>query len=730
MRDEFRAVDFDVTVAPVPEELVEVPPDEEEEPEEIVYDITAPNMLPELMASKGGKEAVKKLADLVYKEVEDAWDASSEYRDKAKKDWDIFSGVLPPRTGPFKNAANAHIPSFMEDASRLYMRMYVEAIGHGDEVFSVAPVGPDDQDAAELLSRHGNWQLQTKLTDFLPQCERAALYFIMPGDVTGHSYYDTSRRKNRHEVLTPDDFIVPYVHTTTEPDYSDCPWVAKWIRLHKHQMQKMREQWHDVDAVISSRKPSFDDEPDAPLAEGQMEAHGNHPGEDQRAPYKLVHYEGWLELPNEPDERFCKVIMDWTSKKLLQLQLMEEPDWQDQARHDREAAELAQYRSAKEQFLVASMQYQLSPPMPGMDPMTGAPIPPPPAPEEPPSPRWMEHPDDADDPMFEPKPVRMVPIHMFVHGKGIEPFAGPLGIGVGRILSDLNVAGNILLSQFIDSATLANCWTMIQAGGSKGQPPIEIVPGRINPLPGVAAKDLGSVLMNLPISPANPQHMQLVELMRQLSEQASNAPAVLSGESGKSGETYRGIQTRIEQATKQISFITGKYAKFVAGLIRNNARLNAQFLPEEEVFSVNNHKLGTVAELSIGRQLYERDYRVVMTADLRFASQAARVAEADQMFQMAVATPPLMNNIPLIQATAREVFAARGKDNLTKYLGEELAPLTQGVGLMQPTVVDPPPVPPGMPPGALPGPPGAPPGPPQGAPPPPPSAAPEGPPVQ
>jgi hypothetical protein len=715
---------MDVVVAPEPEldPTIDVPEvDEDTADLPIVYDIRAPNMVPELLGTEKGKEAVRELANNVWKEVNDAWDAQDEYRERARKDWDIFSGVLPPRTGPFKNAANAHIPSFMEDASRLYMRMYTEAIGHGDEVFSVAPVGPDDQETAELLSRHGNWQLSTQLTDFLPQCERAALYFIMPGDVTGHSYYDTSRRKNRHEVLTPDDFIVPYVHTTTEPDYSDCPWVAKWLRLHKHQLQKMREQWHDVDSVIAARKPSWDDEPDAPLAEGQMEASGNHPGEDQRAPYKLVHFEGWIKLPNEPDERFCKVIMDWTTKKVLQIQLMEEPDWQDQARHDRQATELAQYRADKQRYVEESVRFQIQPPMPKVDPMTGAPMPPPEPPME--LPMWMEHPDDAEDPEFEPKPVRMVPIHMFVHGKGIEPFAGPLGLGVGRVLADLNVASNTLLSHFIDSASLANCWTLLQAGGSKGQPPIEIVPGKINPLPGVAAKDLSSVLMPLNPSPANPQLRELIEFFRQLSEGAAQAPSVLSGESGKSGETYRGIQTRIEQATKQISFITGKYARFVSGLIKNNARLNAQFMPEEEIVNVNNHKLGTLTELRVGRQLYERDYRVVMTADLRFASQAARVAEADQIFQMAVATPQLANNIPFLQATAREVLSARGKDNLIKYLGQELAPLTQGVGLQMPTAVDPPPgMPPQAPPGAPP-PPGAPEAPPA-------SAAPEGPPVQ
>jgi hypothetical protein len=730
-----------------PPEEVEVEPElpddgfEVEEPEEedldppIVYDIMAPNMVKDLVNTEKGKAFVKKMADGVWAEVQSAWDAHHEYRQRAKENMNMFQGVLPPKKAPFENCANAHVPSMMEDASRLSMRMYVEAVGDGTEIFSVAPVGPDDQDTAEMLSRHHNWQLAEKQRDFLPQCERAAMYFIMPGDVTAHSYWDSSARKNRHEILTPDDFIVPTVHATVEPDYSDCPWTAKWMRLYTNQLQKHRKEWHGVDALIAKRKPSHEDEPDAPLAQAQQENSGNAPDDDQRAPYKLLHYEGWLELPDQPDERFVKLVMDWETKTVLQIQLLEEEDWQDKARHERQAAELVQYRAAKMQYGVASQLFQMqSGAPPQLDPMTGMPLPAPQPPVEPQMPSWMEHPDDASDPSFEPEPVRMVPIHMFTHGKGIEPFAGPLGLGIGQVLSDLNKAANVVFSHFIDSASLANVSTFLTAGGTANMKPLDIVPGKINPVPGISSRELKDVLHQLQHSPANPQMFEILNLLRQLSEQASTAPAVLSGESGKSGETYRGIQTRIEQATKQISFITGKYAKFIANLVRNDARLNAQFMPEEEVVFVNNHKLGTTRELKVGRAMYARDYRVVMTTDLRFASQAARVAEADQTFQMVAATPQLMNNLPLVQAAAKEVFKARGKDDLVKFLGPDLAPLKNALGLPVPTAVDPPPPPPGMPAGAPPPPqPGGQPGQqaPQGPPPPqPPSAAPQGPPMQ
>lgn len=676
---------------------VELEPEPGDEPEEaIVYDINAPNMMAGLMSTKKGKEAVRKLAAAVDAEVQDAWEAQSEYREIAKQDWLLWRGNLPKKTEPFEGCANAHVPSMLEDGSRLYMRMFTEAIGDGTEVFSVAPVGPDDQEVAELLSRHGNWQLQNVLTDFYAQAERAAMFFIMPGDVTCHSFYDPARRRNRHEMLTPDDFIVPYVHTTTEPDYSDCPWVAKWMRMYKHQLQKNRLMWHDVDAVINARKPSFEDEPDAPLAQGQKEADGNEPGEDQRAPYKLLHYEGWVELPNEPDEQFCKIVMDWTTKRVLQIQLLMEEDWQDAARFKKQTGELEQYRAVQQQYQAALMAPPPPPPVQTVDPNTGGllpPPPPPPPPAPPVAPPWAEDPAALDDPAFELETVRQVPIHMFTHGKGIEPPHGPLGTGVGRVLADLNKAANIALCQAIDAATLANGQTFLQAGGSSSGKPFRIVPGRVNVIPDMSARDAKEALIPVPIPPANPQMLDMVEKFREYSEAASSAPSVLSGEAGKSGETYRGIQTRVEQATKQISFITGKYIRFLANIIKNNARLNSQFLPEDEVVMVNNHKLGTVQELRVGRQMYARDYRVVMTSDLRFASQAARVAEADQVLAQIVALPQLGQNFGLLQMALKEVFTSRGKDNLVPFLGPPMPPPQTPLGM-------PPPAPPQEQPGA------------------------------
>lgn len=714
----------DIEVEPPEEELVPVEDEENEDPEDsaqkrVNYDLESPNMIPEMVRTKAGQEAVRKLGDQVYQEVKDAWDASEKYRKNTRDQWRMFAGDLPEKKAPFKDCANLHVPQVLEDVSRLYMRMYTEVVGNGEDFFSVMPIGPDDKDAADILTRHGNHQLRTELLDLPQQLERAALFFIIPGDVTSHSYYDAHRRVNRHEILTPDDVIVPYTYTTTTPDYSDCPWVAKWLRLYRHELQRYRGEWHGVDTVLA-KKPSFEeDDITYPLAEAQKKIDGDSPGPDQRAPYKFVHYEGWIELPDQVNEMYCKVVVEWQTKAVMSLTLHMEDDWRDRARFEKQSQELETFRAetlAYPQALAAHQQAMnvhamaaqnaMAPPAGRMDAFNPGglpvavppkPLPPPPTPPSPPRPpSWADDPDEllAQDETgvhtFQVEPTRQVPIHMFGHGKGIEPPSGPRGMGTGRILTDLNLAANVMVNQFVDQGTMANTWGGLYAGGTTQAKEIRMQPGVWTPVPGVRPGELKDAFLEMKPSPANPQLFDMVRFVRELSEAASSAPGVLSGEAGKSGETYRGHQSRLEQATKQVSFITGKYARLVERIIVNNGKLNAKFLPEDEIARVNNHKLGTSQEIRLGRRLYDRDYRVYMKADLRFASQAARIQEADQLLAMvATPNPNIPPNPALIQATMREAFVARGKDELVPLLGPPIPPPPTGLNIPPPAPVDP-----------------------------------------
>ena len=196
------------------------------------------------------------------------------------------------------------------------------------------------------------------------------------------------------------------------------------------------------------------------------------------------------------------------------------------------------------------------------------------------------------------------------------------------------------------------------------------------------------------------------------SQKSIQSPGVLSGESGKSGETKGGIMSRIEQATKQLSVLTSKYADFVQRILVNNAYLNSVFLREDEMVHVLNTESVQYEELKLGRQLYERNYRVQLKSDRRFVTNVERIQEADELVQMWLTVPALTINPVFGYHALKAALGARGKPDFIRYLGS--APqLPMGPDGKPVTFIGMPPPPP--PPG---GPTGAPPpnGPPQGPP--------------
>ena len=673
---------------------------EEPEPEPLTYSDEEPNLVRVFEAHEDGRKALKRIAKKVQSDFEEAQKGTEEYREQLAKDWKLFCGFLENKTFPYENCANAHVPIMLENCSRLVMRMGSELMGDAN-LFSVVAMGPEDDVTAHLLTIHGNWQLNEQIDDFHRHVDRGLLSFVLAGDVTWHSFYDSVRRENRHEVLSPDQVYVPPTIVSTRVDYSDVPYIIKLLFMYRHELQAMRENWEHVDEVLDREAPSWHDDPDVddlPMVATAMESSLIDIDTDSTAPYKLLHYEGWLELPDQPRDRYCQVILDSTTGNILKLSVHEEVDWRDRERVDLQTQEYqaymeargaydAQFDQAKEEELQARDALSVAADVPEMarqpllDQAAGAR-----AMLEPPQrPEWMV--DDA----MPPEEVRKVPIHMFSHGVCIEGMFGDKGLSFGRIQADFNRAADTAMSQFTDAATLGNCWTFLATEGFevKGKDGVAFQPGKINYVTGTSGDDIRKVIMELKPEPANPQLLQLVDKVYAYGQSSIQAPAVLSGESGKSGETFRGISARIDQATKQLSTSTKKFSKVLNNVIRNNARLNAAFLPDNELVSMTDTQEGQVVARTIGRAMYNRNYRIKFTSDMKFSSKEQRISEADELVQLPAAVPPLQQNLAFIYETTKRALIARDRSDLVRYLGPPPPVPSTPFGM-------PPPPPPGM----------------------------------
>lgn len=656
--------EFEIEPIPGDEEILPDEPDlelsdDEESAEPFVYDEDEPNLVEAFLEHREGRRALKRIATQVCDDFDSAWESTEEYRERLAQDWKLLSGELPKKRWPFEHAANAHVPIMLENISRLTARTEHEIFGNYTNVMGVMPTGPDDEEEADILTLHGNWQLRTQIPDFQRQQGRGILAFFVWGDVTAHSYYDDQRRQNRHEILTPEEFVVPYVYVTTQPDYSDVPFRVKILYRHRHELQAMRGKWHDVDKVIDNDKPSWDDEPASIMREtiGEI-TRVQAPTNEERAPYKLLQYEGWLDMPNQKRDRFVQVIVDYASKAVLSLSIHEEVGWQDRLEYDRRWQELDAFRQAQMQSELMRERQRVNAEMMGQPPVE---IP------EPTPPDWLENPDD---PEAEPPQPDKQPIHMFAHGVCFENMFGALGLSFGRMQADFNRMANVAVSQFSDAATLGNCWTLLTTETVQFKDGFSFGPGKVNKVTGTTGSELKNNIMELKPEGANPQLLQLADKAYAWGQSSIQSPDVLSGEAGKSGETFRGLASRIEQATKQLSVPASRYANvFLKQILLNNARLNSIFLPEDEIQRVVDWKLGTLREIRVGRHMYQRDYNIELRADMRFMSESQRISEADEIVQMSTAIPVLQGNIPFMYEAIKRALEARNLHELVSKLG-------------------------------------------------------------
>jgi len=661
------------------------------------YDRTSKNLVPVFIKSEKGQEFLKTISQQVCEDHQQAWDGSEEWRERAAENSRIITGWLKKKILPYEGCANAHMPVALERLLRLVSNMFVEIFMERDTIFGVKPTGPDDYNTAEILTIHGNWQIQNEQTDFVRQQHRGLWEFNTTGSVFAHSGRDIVKGRNRHDVLTCNDIFLPYVWTTVETDLSDVPYKGRIIRKYRHEIERLRdtEDWANVDAVIEKAPPAWDSVDGARAREEGGKREGIiAPERDKKAPYVFFEYHGWCKMPGEKSLSPVCATVDKQTRTVVNLYVREEDDWQDLARREYQLEELARYQQdtsdyqgvmAKQQELQMLLQNPDILPEDAAE-LSGALDAEPLQPPIPPV--WLEEKLALPPEMQQPDPVRRVPIEQFSHGVCVENPFGSLGLSFGNVLCDLNRLVNEAYNRFYDAAALANCWAIITPENLDfGSTNIPLGPGKQIRVKGVSGEQLRNQIVELKPAPANTQLLDIVGIAQAAADSSVAAPGVLSGEPGKSGETFRGLATRVERATRQLSAAGIKYLEFLGNILKNNARLNAYYMPEEQVIQLMDHldlpeflmqgrqrpSSRNMREIRVGRDMYRRNYSVSFTADVRFTSQQQRITEADELVGM-TQLPHMAGNFAFAYQATAKALRARGQHDMIATLGPPPAP--------------------------------------------------------
>lgn len=661
-------------------ELADIEFEGAEEDIPVVYDdLMATNLVPTLVASQQGKQFLRDTCSEVIDMVQDALDESEEYRNESVKILKMFMCDVPKKSFPFEDAANVHMPIVFENVLLIAFQSWSELFPNWQQVFTVMPMGEADRDVAEALTIHGNWQIREQLPGFKNELARGLIMFYLFGDVPCHSYYTPSTGLNCHEMLTPDEFVTPYALRSSLPDYGDLPWYCKRLWLHKHDMERRRGEWEDVDAVLEKKAASWDSDNEPTLAVSANRAAGlDQPTDDARAPFEIYQWEGWLTLPEIQDQRWCQVFVDPRTRIVLQLRVYEQENWQDRARYNMELQQRDDYFAARAEFELAGMQRQAQQEVLGQAAQMGdvvagmqlEELSMQPEPEEPMAPEWMASsmlPGEEPDPQMEPAPVRMEPIRLFAHGVNIQPPAGNRGIGHGKMQAHFNRATNTLYNQFVDAGTLANCHTLLTTESVEFERPFSVGPGKINRVRGVGP-NMSDHVQPLSFPGANPQLAEMADRIYAYAKGAAQANDVLAGDSGKSGESAKLHQARLAQATKMISVPAERFRDFFEAILKNNAKLNALFLRDEELFWVANEVTQMKDQKEVRRSWYDRSYSVEIRADLTFEPKEARISQADTSAALVISNPITASDASIQYAALKRQLEARGERQLIALL--------------------------------------------------------------
>jgi hypothetical protein len=634
------------------------------------------NLVPYLLEKAQSDPKVKKFIDKdlpeqVVKHFNEDWDASKGWREKRLERMKLFLGALEPKTFPFQNCANMHVPILATRILRLAARVWAEIFKQGQPVFSAQASSELGEDRADLITKHENWQFRHEIPDFPKQVMRALIEFFRDGDCIFDSRRDLSRNVNVHESLNCNEFVYPYTRKSTAPDMSDVPRKTKILFPYKRDLKKAEKDgfYAQVDDVTAE-----DGTHDIDLEQIVKDAADRFEGKDRSehlsdAPYYLLEYHGWTTFPYQDEEVPIIAVVDGRTRILLGLYSRYYDDPADRSRFDQQTAEHQQYISAigryqhamqLEQKLLTALQ---QPGVPSDESLAVAKQVNVQRPQPPIAPQWLT--GDMEGPL----PCKQKIIERFSHGTCIENPDGSHGLGLGMLLMPHQAAANILLNQFIDQGTRANTETGFMHENFKLDPGVKTInPGEILRVRGVPPDQIEKAYYPLKPPPANSQLLQGVSMQENASDGITSAPDVLSGQK-EGDETFRGQATRVEQATKQLTVFASNFIMVLNQVAKNNGLLNYQFLPDSKFQDVMDPATLKSMNIKVTRELYRGSYDITFSADLSFSSRAAKIAECDDALGMVTKGIPaqiasLIFPPTMFAVIAKNCFRARGMYDL------------------------------------------------------------------
>lgn len=610
------------------------------------------NLVPDLKIEN--QEWLDTEAGKAVKRFDAHCDQRSEFMKRRESQLKQYAGIMSPLKYPAEGDRAPHHPLVLQSALSLWSRIWDQVCPAKGDIVHVAVVGEADEARQQMVEKHMNWQLRTKMPDWASSQGESIMQWILSGSTFREYVWDPIEKTNRIDHVPIEDMVISYAEKDTHPLMPTVPCITRVLRLAKHTMLQYKDiAFYDgVDDLYAEGAPAATGNyiEGGPVKEAAMKADGverpdgSNAGADPDPARELLRQHVWLDIP-KIGYKPVTLVVDKKSKKAVRLSIRETPDTTDQARFDREKAA---YDAA---MVSVTAQFSQMP----APPMGGEPAAEPMAPQIPP-----------DQMPKAPRPVTMRPLYTVIHYRLFPNPEGFYGIGAGYLLENSNALVDEILADVLiggRNANLQQGFISDQMAGLKGD--VQAVPGKFHPIP-VMPEELKNAVHQFQWNAPPPILMEMAKFLVDEAKGQTANQEVLSGEKGTSHETAKSMQIRNANAMTVVNVMTRLYIEPLKYEMKLIAHGNSVHMEAEEWFSVVEPSktipgAQDTKALMASRDMYLEDYHITFTADSRMTSKPERIQDAfnlaNQIQQSPIVKDP-QRGPALVYLAQRKIFEA------------------------------------------------------------------------
>ena len=170
---------------------------------------TTPKPIDPNIATRLPEEKLKEIGAKVVKDYDADISSRSEWEKSAATWLKLFAGYRDPKTFPWTDCSNIHIPLTGIACLQFQARAY-EALLPSKEIAKCYSTDGKTVDSATRSQRYLNWQLYEDMEEWDEEMDGLLLSLPIYGSQVKKTYYDHVKKRVSSRVLGIDEFVAPY----------------------------------------------------------------------------------------------------------------------------------------------------------------------------------------------------------------------------------------------------------------------------------------------------------------------------------------------------------------------------------------------------------------------------------------------------------------------------------------------------------------------------------------